>query len=187
MRRTRDPDGTRRRIIEAATADFALYGIAGARVDRIAAAADVNKAQLYTYFGHKTGLFDAVFRQHADAMVAEAPFTPDDLPAYAVAIYDAALERPDILRLLVWARLEGVDIPQDQSAVEEKIAAIAAQQAAGSLTKDISAEDILALVTSTALTWSLAGMSPVPPTEKSSEHKRHRAALRQVVERSFAA
>ena len=33
----RDPDRTRRRILEAATDDFARHGLGGARVDRIAA------------------------------------------------------------------------------------------------------------------------------------------------------
>jgi AcrR family transcriptional regulator len=56
----RDPERTRARILAAATDEFARYGLGGARVDRIADAADSNKRMLYYYFGNKEGLFLAV-------------------------------------------------------------------------------------------------------------------------------
>ena len=56
----RDPDRTRQRILDAATAEFARYGLGGARVDRIAARAGANKRMLYYYFGSKDDLFLAV-------------------------------------------------------------------------------------------------------------------------------
>ena len=43
----RDAEDTKRRIFEAATAEFADHGIAGARVDRIAARAGANKQLIY--------------------------------------------------------------------------------------------------------------------------------------------
>jgi len=57
---SRDPEGTRARILAAATKEFARYGLGGARVDRIAAEADTNKRMLYYYFGNKEALFLAV-------------------------------------------------------------------------------------------------------------------------------
>jgi len=48
---------TRQKILEAATQEFARYGLGGARVDRIAARAGANKRMLYYYFGDKDGLF----------------------------------------------------------------------------------------------------------------------------------
>jgi len=51
---------TRARILEAATAEFAHYGLGGARVDRIAERAGANKRMLYYYFGSKDELFLAV-------------------------------------------------------------------------------------------------------------------------------
>jgi AcrR family transcriptional regulator len=48
---------TRARILEAATAEFAHYGLGGARVDRIAKRAGANKRMLYYYFGSKEALF----------------------------------------------------------------------------------------------------------------------------------
>ena len=58
---TRDSEATRQRLIEAARREFGEFGIAGARVDRIAANAEANKAQIYHYFGSKDQLFDAVW------------------------------------------------------------------------------------------------------------------------------
>jgi len=56
----RDSTETRRRILEAAYREFARHGLAGARVDRIAAAAQANKRAIYDYFGNKQQLFDVV-------------------------------------------------------------------------------------------------------------------------------
>lgn len=50
----------RDRILSAAEAEFAARGFAGARVDRIAAAAGVNKQLLFHYFESKAGLHRAV-------------------------------------------------------------------------------------------------------------------------------
>lgn len=50
----------RDRILSAAEAEFAAHGFAGARVDRIAAAAGVNKQLLFHYFESKAGLYRAV-------------------------------------------------------------------------------------------------------------------------------
>ena len=60
---SRDPDRTRRRILDAATAEFARYGLGGARVDRIAARSRANKRMLYYYFGSKEDLFLAVLEE----------------------------------------------------------------------------------------------------------------------------
>ena len=62
--RRRQPDATRRRILSAATSEFAAKGLAGARVDEIAARARVSKRMLYHYFGHKEALWLAVL-EHA--------------------------------------------------------------------------------------------------------------------------
>ena len=60
MKNGRDPQKTRRNILEAATAEFARHGLGGARVDRIAEGAGANKRMLYYYFGSKEDLFLAV-------------------------------------------------------------------------------------------------------------------------------
>ncbi|MCK4513833.1 MAG: TetR/AcrR family transcriptional regulator [Spirochaetaceae bacterium] len=54
---------TRRRIFDAAVQEFSQNGFAGARIERIAEAAGVNKQRIYAYFGDKEGLFVEVWRQ----------------------------------------------------------------------------------------------------------------------------
>src|SRR5258708_36671410 len=56
----RQPEESRAAILEAAVAEFAEHGIAGARTDAIARTAHVNKALLYYYFEDKNALYEAV-------------------------------------------------------------------------------------------------------------------------------
>src|SRR5258708_21214697 len=83
----RNAEDTKKRILAAATEEFTEHGIAGARVDRIAAAANSNKALLYAYFGNKEQLFEAVFAQMGPAATGAVPSEARDLPAYAVAMF----------------------------------------------------------------------------------------------------
>lgn len=55
--RAQDPEGTRRNILEIASEEFALNGLAGARVDEIAARTRSSKRMIYYYFGDKEGLY----------------------------------------------------------------------------------------------------------------------------------
>lgn len=190
-RSTRKSDATRSRLLDAATADFAAHGIAGARVDRIAAAAGINKAQLYAYFGDKLSLFGAVYRLHAYAVVGSVPFTADDLPGYAVGLYDASVERPELVRLTTWARLEGVvtdDLVAGDSSVAAKLRAIAEAQRSGTVSAAMEPRDVLALVLAMALAWSPAGPSATATTSDTppSDHVRRKRALREAVSGAFA-
>jgi AcrR family transcriptional regulator len=67
----RDPEGMRIRILEAAKKEFAAYGLAGARIDRIAAEADANKRMLYYHVGNKEDLYLAVLEAAYEKIRAE--------------------------------------------------------------------------------------------------------------------
>lgn len=56
------------RILEAARVEFATHGFAGARTQRIAQGAGVNKQLLFYYFGSKRGLYDAVLDEAQGAL-----------------------------------------------------------------------------------------------------------------------
>ncbi len=62
-RQIRNPEKTKARILKAATAEFAMKGLGGARVDLIAARAGVQKRMMYHYFGNKEELFRIVIEQ----------------------------------------------------------------------------------------------------------------------------
>lgn len=181
-------EATRQRLLEAATAEFAERGIAGARVDRIISTARSNKAQLYQYFGSKERLFDEVFAVHIEWLLAEIPLDPDDLPGYAVALYDMCLHRPELVRLAAWMRLErnphGELLPDDPDA--GKIAAIAAAQTAGRLDPAIDPADVLSMVTAMAMSWSPASLQIAASVDDADNlHDRHRTALATAVRRAF--
>lgn len=55
---------TKQKIIDASLIEFAKHGLAGARVDRIAEDAGVNKAMIYYHFGSKQSLYMDVITDH---------------------------------------------------------------------------------------------------------------------------
>jgi TetR/AcrR family transcriptional regulator len=61
--KTHRPD-SRKRIIDAACVEFARYGLAGARIDRIARQAGVNKAMIYYHFASKENLYQNILEIH---------------------------------------------------------------------------------------------------------------------------
>jgi AcrR family transcriptional regulator len=58
--RTRDAERSRNAILAAARKEFSEHGLGGARVERIAAEANVHKRLVYYYFKDRDGLFSAV-------------------------------------------------------------------------------------------------------------------------------
>jgi AcrR family transcriptional regulator len=107
MRNHRDPARTRARILEAATGEFARYGLGGARVDRIAARAKANKRMLYYYFGDKEGLFLAALEdRYAHIRNAERSLRLEHLdPREAVRrlvefTWNYFIEHPEFMTLL---------------------------------------------------------------------------------------
>ena len=173
-----DAHATRRRLLNAAYAEFAQYGIAGARVDRIGEAADSNKAQIYHYFGGETQLLDAVCEQAIQQMKAEVPFDPYDLPGYAARLVRLHERRPEIMRLCTWQRLErseGEPNPAGVAYARAQIGAIAQAQKTGDLPAHLHRGFLLGLVFHLATGW--VSVSPefetaidVPATEERARY-----------------
>ncbi len=97
----RQPDLSRKAILQAALVEFAQEGLAGARVDAIAEAAGVNKALLYYYFHDKESLYGAVldlfFERLLDRVmtVCDQPGTAGErFLGYARAHFDSIAESP---------------------------------------------------------------------------------------------
>jgi AcrR family transcriptional regulator len=106
-KQTRNPEATKERIFAAAARIFAKSGFDGARVDRIAAAARINKQLIYHYFGSKDALFTAVLeRAYIQFRGEEASLELDSLPADQAILalveftWDYYLRNPDFIRLL---------------------------------------------------------------------------------------
>ncbi len=106
-RRVRDPEATRRAILDAAKAEFAAKGYAGGRVDEIAAHTATSKRMIYYYFGGKEQLYAAVLEEMYGGMRdAEAALALDALPPREAmrriveVTFDHHAEHPEFVRLV---------------------------------------------------------------------------------------
>jgi TetR/AcrR family transcriptional regulator len=103
----RDPVATRRKLLTAARLEFARHGLAGARVDEIAARAGVNKQLVYHYFGDKDALYLAALEWvYADIREQERQLNLEGLPPERAirklieASFDYLATNPDFIVLL---------------------------------------------------------------------------------------
>lgn len=155
-----DATDTKRRILLAAHREFAEFGLAGARIDRIATRADANKRSIYAHFGPKEQLFDLVVSSVLAAMAEAVPFTPDDLPAYATGLFDYLLATEDTLRLTVWANLERpTPTAEERQTYDDKVAALSPRYG------DHGA-DVLALTLGLVTAWANASPALIPTSGK---------------------
>jgi AcrR family transcriptional regulator len=151
-------------ILSAARSEFAQYGLAGARIDRIAKAADASKERLYAHFGDKETLFRGVVAADAAEFFAAVTLRPDAVPEFVGDIFDLACRRPEHLRMITWANLEGFaldppSIEDRESVAARDIATIEAAQAAGQVDSSWHPMDLLVLLFGLALSWA---QSPHP-------------------------
>ncbi len=116
----RDANRSKSSILHAAITEFAARGLAGTRVDEVAARAGVNKSLIYQYFGSKQELYaealNAVLQaiteksaEHSRTFVQGA--ASGEVHATARAFLNKHLTLleaiPEYPRLLAWENLEG--------------------------------------------------------------------------------
>jgi AcrR family transcriptional regulator len=153
---TRDRERSQERILDAALAEFAAYGFAGARVDVIARRAGINKRMLYHYFGNKEGLFRAVLRRKMAQRRAWGLATPDP-PAEGLPYwFELAYRDVDWVRLLEWEALQFagkrlVDEEPRREAMKAAVERLRRRQELGHVTTEFEPQQLLLAMT--ALTW----------------------------------
>jgi AcrR family transcriptional regulator len=105
--RTRDAERSREIILLAARDEFAEHGLGGARVDRIAERAGLNKKLIYYYFADKDSLFSAVLEEaYRNIREAERQLHLDDMPPEKAVrqltefTWHYYLQHPEFLTLL---------------------------------------------------------------------------------------
>ncbi|MGP4085373.1 TetR family transcriptional regulator [Streptomyces sp. KR55] len=155
----RDPEATKARIFEAAVAEFARHGIAGARIDRIASEARANKQLIYAYFGNKAELFAHVLEKKMLDLAISVPVDPDDIEGWIDRLIDYHAAHPELLRLLFWEGLEygSAELPDEterQDHYARKVALVQDGQDRGVITDAIPAPDLLFLLTALA-NWAV--------------------------------
>ncbi|RFA13111.1 hypothetical protein B7R22_14010 [Subtercola boreus] len=153
----RNADATRQRLITAARSEFAAYGQAGARVDRIARNSGSNKAQIYHYFGSKEALFDAVWEDFLVTVIGDLELDIDNLAAYAVGLAALYEEFPEFARLVAWQRLEGSDSPPMEistRSIRRHTDVIGAGQDSGVVATSFEPKIVFSLICHIASLWS---------------------------------
>ncbi|TYC01211.1 TetR/AcrR family transcriptional regulator [Micromonospora sp. WP24] len=183
----RDSADTRNRILQAAIAEFSAVGLAGARVDRIAANAKADKKLIYVYFHDKESLFSATLDRVLQDLIEAVPVDEKDLPGFAGRLFDYIHEHPEALRLSMWRQLERATLgPSNEAAYAAKVTAM---ESGDDTTRidGVPPVDLLVLIQGMAGAWmqtprdllTADGSDPDSPERIAT----HRRALITAVER----
>jgi AcrR family transcriptional regulator len=177
MPRKRDAVATRERLLRAAGDEFAKHGLAGARIDRIAIAAETNKRMIYVYFGSKDALFQAVIDAAIERLFEAVPFTVEDLPGYTGRLFDVLYAQPELLRLEAWWHLVAdAPSPSMLDHFRLQISDVAAAQRAGVVSDRLEAGDIVAFIGAIATAW-MSGAPGIRALLADDPAKRRAAAV----------
>ena len=94
-------------IANAALAEFAEHGFAGARTKRIARRAGINKQLIYYYYGSKAQLFEEISKVAARKLSLEGPLptsqasVTEKLRTHLKFLFDGIRARPDLAAVLI--------------------------------------------------------------------------------------
>ena len=124
--RTNDPARTMAEILEVATHEFADKGLAGARIDEIAAATRTSKRMIYYYFGSKDGLYLAVLEEAYRRMRSiEADLHLGDLEPVAALrrlvefTYDHHRDNEDFIRLVMSENIQRAEYLRQSKSIRD--------------------------------------------------------------------
>jgi AcrR family transcriptional regulator len=182
---------TKDRILTAARDEFARYGIAGARVDRLAKAAKTSKERVYAHFRSKEELYRIVAAGELAAAAEATRLDPADLPGYAGRMHDYFASHPECYRLMVWGQLEldTESTPPDdavRAANAAKVEQLRDAQKSGLLDPAWDPVDVLALLNQIAWTWAgQPELLPEDPERRATFLRERRNTAVTAVQRLF--
>lgn len=154
--RQRDPEHTRKLILDAAAAEFSAHGYVGARIRAIAARAGVNQQLVSYYFDSKEGLYQAMsqqWQQRQRELVPPGTPLPEQLRRYALE----ALRNPEGARLLAWNGLQytGPDDDPDHASrtrlLADSVDELRALQESGRLPAEVDPACLLVMLMAAAM------------------------------------
>jgi AcrR family transcriptional regulator len=180
--RSHNAEGAREAILNAAESVFAEHGFDGARVDAIAAQSGYNKSLIFQYFGDKLGLYTEVNRRIDKGLDelstgAVAPLLADEtlitdprrfralLETVVGVVFDALLERPHAMRIILWEQAEGwqtyakIMTQFDMGDVDQLRTLFAKARAAGLLRSNF--DPFIQIIMAEAFCWSYLASIPL--------------------------
>jgi len=160
-----DQNAARSAILVAARSEFSAKGLAGARVNEIAARAGVNKQLIYYYFGSKEELYRAALEVvYTEIRSLERELNLGGMgPAEAMAAligfsFDYLARHPDFIGLLNHENAQGALYVRDSQAIRETNSPLV-DLIAKTLRRGIAAKAFRRGVDPVELYISVAGMS----------------------------
>ncbi|MCU1478168.1 MAG: hypothetical protein JWQ64_2861 [Subtercola sp.] len=191
MARRYDSAESAKLLLEASGIEFAENGIGGARIDKIADRAGVNKASIYTYFGNKEDLFAAVLEARLGELARQVVVRSEDVPGYVGELFDFLCEHPEVVRLyeqegLHYAPADAPDFESRERYHQDRVALV--REAAQG--EDRDAESIFLSLISMAY-WFIAAPQVVRmvfgPLDEAEIRSRYRAQLVETAKRVIRA
>ena len=153
-----DTDRTKQLLLDAATAEFSAHGLAGARIDRIASEAGVNKERIYQYFGKKDEFFGIVLARQLAVVMDAIPIAGVGVEAvvdYADRVFEYHSRHPELARLVFWEGLERSEptaLDARTAGANNKVARL--QEALPTLS-DANARELLATILTLCDGWQV--------------------------------
>lgn len=149
--RTRDPEGTRSAILDAAETAFCSAGFSAAALSEIAAAAGVAKSLIHHHFGSKEELWRAVLERRFAAygqLQWDILSRPElDLAGFEEsvrALFDFLAANPEFVRLHAWANAgRGGEELGKRELVERGVERLRGMQRSGTLADDLDPAAVL--------------------------------------------
>ena len=192
-----DTEGTRRRLKQAATAEFAERGLAGTTMTRIAARAGINKERLYSYYGDKDALWAVVLTDELERLASAVELSGvglEDIGEFAGATFDYHAAHPQLGRLLQWEGLTrgpAADAIRRAAHYRDKVARFAQAQREGLLDTGLDPGHLVFALIALAAWWQtvpqLAQMITGATGDDPTEHDRRRAFVVEAARRLAAA
>lgn len=176
----------RDRILAAAKCEFAQYGPAGARIDRIAAKANTGKERLYAHFSSKEALFAAITEELVADLEAKTTLDGDDLPGYVSRLFDNLTANPDQARLCLWLRVDPhedvIGAGMDSKLLEAKLAEIRRGQKSGHVDARWDPFELYIVLTDLARSTAALHLSGYKPPRKGTAKSDKRSLRSTAVE-----
>jgi AcrR family transcriptional regulator len=163
--RTVNPEAHRKNIIEVATIEFAAHGLAGARVDEIAAKTDCSKRLIYYYFGDKEGLYLAVLEdvysrvRSEESLMAFDQWAPDEAMRRMVAFrFDHHFRHRDFVRLVMIENIHDARFLARSKTIHD-LSAAAVERVDGIYRRGVAARVFRKGLNALDIHWQISAMS----------------------------
>ncbi len=159
--RLRDPEGTKRLVLDSAQRLFSERGFAGTSIRDIALASGVSHPLIQHHFSTKEGLYRSVLRRCSEEYSTRFPDSaeitdrPANLREEMTRMFGFVRDQCLLMRMIGWARLEGRDdlFPEPCKPKGAMIRRIEAGQRSGSIRNDIDASTLAVMLEALLFYW----------------------------------